>query len=190
MPHVLERAATGRSKCRACGQAIAKDAWRLGEAIPNLYADGDGAESRQWYHPRCAAYRRPEAFLAAVRAASDPLEERERWIEAAELGVAFPRLPRLDRAERATSGRAACRACRAPIEKQSWRLGLLFWQDGRFSPSGFLHPGCVATYLGTPNVMDRVRYFTPDLSDGDASDVAQAIARGPLPAADAPAPSD
>lgn len=167
MPHVVERAATGRAKCRGCGQPIAKDTWRIGEAVPNLFADGDGAESRHWYHVVCAAYRRPEACLEALETTTDPVPEREHALATAREGVAHPRLPRLDRVERASSGRAACRECRAPIAKDTWRIGLLFWQDGRFAPAGFIHPGCARAYTGTAALGERLRYATPALDHAD-----------------------
>jgi hypothetical protein len=185
MPHTVERAATGRAKCRGWA-AIAKDTWRIGEAVANLFADGEGAESRQWYHPRCAAYRRPEAFLQALDGAGVTLEDHDALAEAARQGVAHQRLSRLHQAARATSGRAACRGCRTPILKDAWRISLLFWEDGRFSPAGFLHPGCVAAYVGTADVVDRLRYFTPDLTDDDATAIAEAVAAGATPTAPAP----
>lgn len=168
---LIERAATGRAKCRGCGAAIAKDTWRIGESVPNLFANTDDAQARHWYHPACAAYRRPEAFLQALDGSDAAIDDREPLLAEAQLGVAHERLPRIDRAERATSGRAACRECRAAIAKDSWRLALLFWQDGRFVPSGYLHPGCAAAYLGTTAIAARLRHFTPDLTDADLAEV-------------------
>ena len=167
MPHVVERATTGRAKCRGCGAAIAKETLRIGESVPNLYADTDGAESLHWHHPVCAAYRRPEAFLQAVEGSDLVLPDRDALIAVAAEGVAHHRLPRLDRAERASSGRAACRACRAAIPKDAWRIALLFWQDGRFAPAGFVHATCATTYFETANILDRLRHFTPDLTSTD-----------------------
>ncbi|MEZ5292901.1 MAG: hypothetical protein R2745_17605 [Vicinamibacterales bacterium] len=175
MPHLIELAPTGRAKCRGCGAAIPKGTPRLGEAVPNLYAEAEGAESTQWYHPACGAYRRPEAFLAAVAQTSVPLLDRGRLEAAAALGAAHHRLARVDRASRAPSGRAACRACRAPIPKDAWRIGLLFWQDGRFVPAGYIHPACAASYLETTDILDRLRHFSPDLTDDDAADIARAL---------------
>ena len=167
MPHLIERAPTGRAKCRSCGAAITKDTLRLGEAVPNVYADTDGAESRHWHHLACAAFRRPEALLQAVEGCELTLPDREALVAVAAEGVAHHRLPRLDRAERAPSGRASCRACRALIPKDAWRIALLFWQDGRFAPAGFVHATCAATYFETPNLLPRLRHFTPGLSDAD-----------------------
>jgi Poly(ADP-ribose) polymerase and DNA-Ligase Zn-finger region len=183
MPHVIERAATGRAKCRGCGTVIVKDSLRLGEAVPNLYAEKDGAEARHWYHLTCAACRRPEAFLQAVASSELPLPDRGVLEAAAALGVAHHRVPRIDRAERATSARAACRACRTPIPKGDWRISLLFWQDGRFAPGGFIHATCAATYFETTQILDRLRHFTPDLTSTDLDALAQALTAGPPSAA-------
>lgn len=152
---------------------IAKGDLRVGEAVPNLYADADGAESTHWYHTRCAAYRRPEAFLQAIQApAAESVDDRDALIATARLGVNHPRLPRLDQIGRAPSGRASCRACRTPIAHGAWRISLLFWQDGRFSPAGYIHLTCSTAYLETPlptpDLLARLRYFTPSLTDDDA----------------------
>jgi hypothetical protein len=183
MPHTIERAASGRAKCRGCGQAIPKDTFRLGEAVPNLFADAEGAESTHWYHPVCAAYRRPEAFLQALESSPGLLADAATLEVVARDGVAHPRLPRIDQASRAPSARASCRECKSAIPKDAWRIGLLFWQDGRFMPSGYVHTGCVGAYFGTTAILDRVRHFTPALSDADADELRAAIASAQAPGA-------
>lgn len=179
MPHVIEPAPTGRARCRGCGAAIAKGAWRLGEAVPNLYADAEGAEAMHWYHPWCAAFQRPEACLHALTAGADGPDDRDALIGAARLGVAHPRLARVHAAERAASGRASCRHCRALIAKDTWRIALLFWQDGRFAPAGFIHVPCANDYLGTTAIVDRLRHFTPALTDAEVAEIAAALATPP-----------
>src|SRR5689334_16357105 len=105
MPDVLERAVTGRSKCRGCGRSIDKDDWRFGEALPNAYGEG---ESLAWFHLACAACMRPEKMRPALSSNEEPVPDRA-WLErTAELGVEHPHLARLGRAERAPSGRARC----------------------------------------------------------------------------------
>ena len=61
MGHVLEPAASGRAKCRACQRPIAQGELRFGERLPNPYAEG---EMTLWFHPACAGFQRPEAVLA------------------------------------------------------------------------------------------------------------------------------
>jgi len=177
MPHVIERATTGRAKCRGCGASIPKDTPRVGEAVPNMFADAEGAEATHWYHPECAAYRRPEAFLQAVEGTDVALPERDALVTIAAEGVAHHRLPRLDKAERAPTGRAACRHCRVAIPKDAWRIALLFWQDGRFAPAGFVHASCAPAYFETTALLDRVRRATPALTGEDAAALAGEFAR-------------
>jgi hypothetical protein len=170
MPHVIERAPTGRAKCRACGGAIARDTLRLGERVPNPFAE-DGGETTHWFHLSCAAFRRPEPFLEALAATNDPIPDREALEHEARLGIAHRRLPRVNTAERAPSARAACRACRAPIEKGVWRISLRYYEDGRFVPSGFVHLTCATGYFETTAILPRLRHFTPGLSDSDAREI-------------------
>src|SRR5690606_867987 len=47
MSHVIEHAASGRAKCRGCGEKIDKDELRFGEKEPNTFGDG---EMTLWFH--------------------------------------------------------------------------------------------------------------------------------------------
>jgi hypothetical protein len=174
MPHVIERAASGRAKCRGCSQTIARDSWRFGERLPNPFAEESG-EMTHWFHLPCAAFRRPEALLDALAASADPIVEREALEREARLGVTHRRLPRVNTVERAPSGRAACRACRAPIEKGTWRITLLYYEDGRFVPSGSIHPACAREYLETTEILPRLRHFTAGLTDTDIEAIRAAL---------------
>jgi ribosomal protein L37AE/L43A len=177
MPHVIERAPTARSKCRGCGQQIASGAMRFGEAVPNPFAEGD---TTHWYHLECGAFKRPEAFLAVAETSPEPLEDAERLLAEARLGVAHPRLARVNGAERAASGRAQCRSCRAAIEKGAWRITLVFWEEGRFAAAGYVHPRCGAAYFETGAVMPRVKRFSAGLGEDDLKAVeAELQAPGP-----------
>lgn len=178
MPPSIEPAPTGRAKCRACTKLIAKGSLRLGDAVPNPYADEEGAEAMHWYHPVCAAYKRPEAFLKAVEQSGQAIEEgREALEAAARLGIEHRRVARVDRAERAASGRAACRSCKAPIEKGAWRIALDFYEDGRFAPSGFIHLGCAPEYLESTAILDRLKHFSAELTDSDLAEIEAGLAQ-------------
>jgi hypothetical protein len=175
MPHVIEPATSGRAGCRGCGGRIAAGELRFGERLPNPFAD-DGGEMTHWFHPACGAFRRPEPFLEALSAAEVPVPDRERLEREARLGVAHHRLPRLNVAERAPSGRATCRACRQKIEKNAWRFSLVYHEDGRFVPSGFVHVRCAPAYFETHALMSRVRHFTPGLGDADEAAIHEELA--------------
>ncbi len=173
MPHLIDAAPTGRAKCRGCGGKIAAGELRFGESLPNPFADG---ETTHWFHVDCAALKRPAPFLEAVAGAAQPLPERERLESEARRGLEHERLSRIDGAERAPTGRAQCRHCREPIAKDAWRMRLVFYEDGRFQPAGYVHPRCAAAYFGTADVLARVRRFAPDLGDEDAAAVQAELA--------------
>ena len=174
MAHTIERATSARSKCRGCGERIASGDLRLGERLPNPFGD-EGQEMTHWFHLDCAAYRRPAAFLEALAATQEPIDDRDRLEREAQAGAQFHRLPRANTAERAATGRAACRQCKEPIAKDSWRISLLYYEDGRFSPSGYVHPQCAAAYFETAAIMSRVKRFSPALRDEDLAEIQQAV---------------
>jgi Poly(ADP-ribose) polymerase and DNA-Ligase Zn-finger region len=177
MPHVIEPASSGRATCRGCGAKIAKGEIRFGERQPNAFGDG---EMTLWFHLECAAYKRPEPLLAtldAYAAAGDTLAvlNLEVLRGAAELGIAHRRLPRVTGAERAPTGRARCRHCRETIGKDEWRIALVFFEEYRFQPSGFVHAGCARAYFGTTDLLDRVRHFAPGLTPAELDALATAL---------------
>ncbi|HKE46090.1 MAG TPA: PARP-type zinc finger-containing protein [Steroidobacteraceae bacterium] len=168
---VLEPAASGRAKCRGCARAIARGELRFGERLPNPFAEG---ETTVWFHPLCAAYKRPEALLQALRETSETVPEREKLERAAGFSAEQRRRPRIDGAERAPSGQAKCRHCHEPIARGTWRIRLVYFQDGRFAPGGFIHLGCRGAHFETDEVLEQVLRFSPDLSDSDRQELKQA----------------
>jgi hypothetical protein len=163
MPHVFEHAATGRSKCRGCRQALQKGELRFGEALPNPFGEG---EVTHWFHPRCAAYKRPEPLLEALHSAAE-VPDPEALEAIARASLAQPRLQRIDGAERSPTSQARCRHCREPIEKGAWRIRLVFHEEGTFSPGGFIHLGCRQAYFEASDIVEAVLHFSPALEDVD-----------------------
>ena len=168
MPHVFEVAPTGRAKCRACGWAIDKGDLRFGERMPNPYGEG---EATLWFHPLCAAFKRPGPLLEALPEAPEGLRDREGLERTARGASAHRRLQRVDGAERAASGQAKCRSCRSPIERGSWRIRLVFFEDGRFQPGGFIHIACHPAYFEGHDVLGSVLHFSPSLEEGEREDL-------------------
>jgi hypothetical protein len=162
MPHVFEPAASGRAKCRGCGLALAKGEVRFGERLPNPFAEG---EMTHWFHPACAAYKRPDALLEGLQAAVEALANREDLERRARAALAAKRLPRIDGAERAPSGQAKCRHCREPIGKGAWRIRLVFHEEGTFSPGGFIHITCRGDYFEMAEISEQVLHFSAALSE-------------------------
>jgi hypothetical protein len=144
---------------------------RFGEAMANPFAEG--TEMTLWFHPTCAAYKRPEAMLEALAQVAD-VADREILEKIAQAGAAGKRLPRIDGVERA-KGQAACRHCREPIARGAWRIKLVFFEEGRFNPSGFIHLGCARDYFGTTDIVDRLLHFSADLGDEDKAHLRQSF---------------
>ncbi len=165
MAHLIEPAPSARAKCRGCGERIAAGALRFGENLPNPFAEGE--TMTHWFHLECAAFKRPE-----------PLPEAERLEAEARLGLAHPRLARVDGAERSPTGRAQCRACREAIPKDAWRIALVFYENERFAPAGFVHARCAQAYLelaGPGELLPRLRRFSKGLTDQELAELEAAL---------------
>jgi poly(ADP-ribose) polymerase-like protein len=171
MPHAFEIAPSGRAKCRGCGRAIQRGELRFGERLPNPYAEG---EMTLWFHPRCAAFKRPEPLLETLAESPEAVLDREDLERAARGTLAHRRLRRVDGAERAPTGQARCRSCREPIERGTWRIRLAFYEDGRFSSGGFIHLSCHAVYFEASDALDSVLHFSPDLDERERDDLRRA----------------
>jgi len=178
MTHVIEHASTGRAQCRGCGIKIAKGELRFGEKEPNAFGEG---EMTLWFHLPCAAYKRPEPFLEllgsveAEEISTDEFGVADALRPAAEFGIAHRRVPRIDKTDRAPTGRARCRHCRKTIAKDSWRVGLVFFEEYRFQPSGFIHAACAGDYFGTTDLLDRIVHFNPILSAEELDAIGAAL---------------
>lgn len=179
MPHVFEKAPTSRAKCRGCGRAIERDTLRFGERLPNAFGEG---EMTLWFHPPCAAYKRPEALVEGLAQAEDSPAERGAWEAAAHKSLEHRRLPRVDGAERASSGQAKCRQCKEKIEKGGWRIRLVFYEEGRFSPGGFLHFACGPAYFEGHDPLPAMLHFSSDLEESQRQELARAYREAQPPA--------
>jgi Poly(ADP-ribose) polymerase and DNA-Ligase Zn-finger region len=173
--HLFEHAASGRSKCRGCAQPIHRDELRFGERVPSLFGEG---ETTLWFHPLCAAYKRPQPFLEALAETSEGVPDREVLESAARRSVAHERLQRIDGAERSPSGQAKCRMCHEPIVRGSWRIRVVFYEEGRFAPGGYVHIACRKDYFETDEFVDQVLRFSPALSDADRAELIRAFDTG------------
>ena len=171
--HLFAPAASGRSLCRGCARPIGRGELRFGERLPNPYGEG---EMTLWFHPACAAFKRPEPVLEALSATPGKVPEREALEHAARSSLAHRRIPRIDGAERSPSGHAKCRSCRAAIERGSWRIRLVFYQDGRFAPGGYVHLACRTAYFETNEVLGPILHFSPDLSASEREELRRAYA--------------
>jgi hypothetical protein len=130
-----------------------------------------------WFHPLCAAYKRPQPVLEALGQTNETLPDRERLERAARTSATYRRTPRIDGAERAPSGQATCRHCRELIERDTWRIRTVFYQEGLFTPGGYIHLACRKAYFDTEDVLDQVLYFSPGLDEAERQELMRAFDR-------------
>lgn len=173
--HVFEIAPSGRSKCRGCGERIAKDSLRFGERLANPFGDG---EMTHWHHPACAAHRRPAPLLETLidyPQRDDPENDKATLMEDADHAVSYPQLQRLGNIEKASSGRARCRHCNALINMGDWRLPLIFFTDDTYNTSGFIHVTCAKEYCETHKVWRTIVCFAKDLDEQTTAELKAAV---------------
>jgi hypothetical protein len=171
MAHLFEIAPTGRAKCRGCGLAIERAALRFGERVPNQFGEG---EATLWFHPPCAAFKRPELLLEALPGAPESVADRDDLERIARTIAAHPRLARVDGAERAPSGQATCRHCKGRIEKGTWRIRLAIYDEGQFAGAGFIHLACRPAYFDGHDVLEPMLHFSSKLDEEERKDLARA----------------
>jgi hypothetical protein len=177
MAHLIERASTGRAKCRACKQSIGKGTFRLGEEVPNAFGDGTATH---WYHVECGARQRALAFLGAwddFKGLPEATEVSDQLLHTAELGRTYYRLQRFIKVELAPSGRARCQGCRSLIEKGALRFVLQRIEDGMAAGAGFVHVACAHSYAGAVDEMEERVLSLSELDAESWTQVKAAIAQ-------------
>jgi hypothetical protein len=128
-----------------------------------------------WFHPLCAAYKRPQPLLEVLEQSTESLSDQESLKAAALRSVTHPRIPRIDGAEKSRSGQAKCRNCHEPILRESWRIRIVFYDEGRFAPGGYVHLGCRTAYFETNEVLEPVLHFSPALSEAERAELIRAF---------------
>ena len=48
---------------------------------------------------------------------------------------------------------------------------MVFYEEGRFEPSGFIHARCAQEYLETVDILPRLQHFSPGLSEQDLEEI-------------------
>ena len=55
----------------------------------------------------------------------------------------------------------------------------MFYEEGRFSPGGFVHLGCRQAYFETDDVRDQVLHFSAALNGEEREELRRAFDAGP-----------
>ena len=129
-----------------------------------------------WFHPLCAAYKRPQPILDALEQETNAgVVDQDALRRVALASVEHSRIPRIDGAEKSRSGQAKCRHCQEPIEKESWRIRIVFYEEGRFAPGGYIHLGCCTAYFEIDTVLAPVLRFSPALKEAERAELIRAF---------------
>jgi hypothetical protein len=113
-------------------------------------------------------------LVEALEQTAVAVPDRETLERTARASLAHRRLPRIDGAERSPGAQAKCRSCREPIARGNWRIRLVYWEEGRFAPGGFVHLGCRKAYFETDDILDRVLHFSRDLGADEREELKRA----------------
>jgi len=149
-PFKIEKARSGRSKCKGCRRPIQKDKVRIGILIEGPFGPG-----YLWNHLGCAMRHRPDDVEQAY--ADEIWEEglevpsleslREEASKAEEKKKEKKEPPYV---EIAPTGRSKCKHCGEAVEKGAFRIAILrnveFYGQVRSGPIN-VHPACVAKEL-------------------------------------------
>jgi hypothetical protein len=60
-------------------------------------------------------------------------------------------------------------------------LPLVFFEEYRFNPGGYIHARCAREYFETVDLIDRIRHFCPELRESELAEVSTALAAPPPP---------
>ena len=74
------------------------------------------------------------------------------------------------------TGQARCRHCHEPIERASWRIRVVFYEEGRFFPGGFVHLACRKPYFETSRGARAAARLESGLNAEERADLARACA--------------
>lgn len=174
MPHVIERAKSGRAKCRKCREKIEKDEFRFGHEVAGEFGD-----ALQWYHLKCAAEKVPVDFEGVLRDFAEEVPNRSELVAAIEQNRGKQKPTTYPYAELAPSARSSCLVCNEKIGKGEPRVAIEREIDtGGFvrQGAGYLHPQCAMEHEEAPDdLVDQLKNNSISLSADELETVVAKI---------------
>lgn len=174
MPHIIERARSGRAKCRKCKQKIEKDELRFGHEVESQFG-----EALQWYHLKCAAAKVPVDLAAALQQTDEEIPERAELEALIAANRRKQKPSRFPYAESAPTGRSSCIVCGETIAKGAFRIAIEREIDaGGFTRmgAGYLHPACTAKSDDVPDDLgEQIAANSTSLEPAELTEVQAAL---------------
>ena len=62
-----------------------------------------------------------------------------------------------------------------------WRIRLVFYEEGRFSPGGFVHLACRGAYFETDDVWEPLAHFSAGLGEDERKELEREVRTGAPP---------
>lgn len=172
MAHMLETAKSGRSKCRTCREAIAKDELRFGEEVLDQF--GSGGTTHVWHHVPCAAKKKPTELKSALATFEGEVPDRAGLDATMADALKNAKPGTFPYVERAPSGRSKCISCGEAIEKADLRVAIEREVDtGAFKTTGagYLHVGCAKEFTSDEELLSKVKANTPNLKADELAEL-------------------
>lgn len=168
MAHMIEAAKSGRASCRSCKKPIGKGELRLGEEVPNQFAEGEMTYS--WHHLPCAAEKKPAVLKQALDMTEVEIPERDTLLQTIETSGKNVKPTTFPYAEAAPTSRSTCISCQEKIEKGELRIAVETEVDtGAFMRKGpgYLHPACAADHVGEDpmDLFDKIKANSLNLNN-------------------------
>ncbi len=178
MAHTIEAAKTGRASCRSCKKPINKGELRLGEEVPNAFAEGE--TTYHWHHPECAAKKKPAALRQALETTDLEIPNKDDLLATAESSAKTEKPANFPYAEKASTSRSSCQSCKEKIEKDDLRVAIeAELNAGAFMRKGpaYLHPACAAAHTGEEaiDLFEKIQANSLNLDDTDFDILAELI---------------
>lgn len=177
MAHVIEKAKSGRAKCRKCREKIEKDELRFGHEAESQF--GDEGVAVQWYHLKCAAQKVPLDLEATLKGFADELPGRVELEAEIAKNRSKQKPTTMPYAEVAPSARSSCQVCDEKIAKGEIRIAVeREIEAGGFSRmgAGYLHPQCAMSYEEIPDdLAEQIEANSISLAADDLSDVIEQL---------------
>lgn len=166
MRHKIERARSGRSRCKECGQPIARDELRLGVG----HAQEGGTFSHRWYHLDCGTVERFQELEEALAAASLPIPDRaalEAKIDAGKAGLPQRTYPCAEGGNPDPYHCAHCGGWSFPNALRVLTPTTVQIGGTSLPRTAPLHPGCAEDYLGQTGLLQTLLDNSPGLALSD-----------------------
>lgn len=180
MAHIVDNAKSGRSRCRTCGEGIAKGDLRFAQEVPSALGESGGTTYHH-HHLECAAKKTPSELRMALETCPFPVPQRARIEHLIAENEPRQKPTNFPYAERAPTPRSHCGECHTMIAKGALRIALQRENEGLIPMVAvtprYLHAACARAVLSgdAETVLARIRENSHGLTREDLDELSHAL---------------